>query len=100
MWEVASGPGPMSPPYLKDYANVYNSSLNWAALKHDIISENLRPKIPENTPPGFAELMQECWRGNPKERPSFEVVAQRLASLAGTRYTPAIANYTQLRSTN
>ncbi|RIA83146.1 hypothetical protein C1645_787009, partial [Glomus cerebriforme] len=57
MWELTTG--------CKPFANV----------KHDIhlvykILDGIRPKITENTPKCYADLMKSCWDPDPKKRPS------------------------------
>lgn len=46
-----------------------------------VVQKGLRPQIPPNTPPALAELMQECWRRNPQERPSFEQLKARMETI-------------------
>ncbi|RIA83142.1 hypothetical protein C1645_475478 [Glomus cerebriforme] len=57
MWELTTG--------CKPFANV----------KHDInlvykILDGERPKITEDTPECYADLMKSCWNSDPKKRPS------------------------------
>ena len=40
-----------------------------------------RPKCPKRWPPALRNLVQQCWREEPSERPSFGEVATRLESL-------------------
>ena len=67
MWELTTG--------CKPFANV----------KHDIhliykILDGERPKITEDTPECYANLMKSCWDPDPKKRPSIETIASLLYS--------------------
>ncbi len=44
----------------------------------DVIDNDKRPPLPENTPPRLAKLIQECWDGNPKKRPYFSEILNEL----------------------
>jgi serine/threonine protein kinase len=48
-----------------------------------IINEGLRPTIPESCPTEYANLIKRCWHPNPKQRPSFEEIADELNVLLG-----------------
>ncbi|KAL6063525.1 Dual specificity protein kinase [Balamuthia mandrillaris] len=37
----------------------------------DVIDNHIRPPIPENLLPSLKNLIECCWNGNPKKRPSF-----------------------------
>jgi serine/threonine protein kinase len=39
---------------------------------------NLTPPIPKNCIPLLRQLMEMCWRRNPEQRPSFEVIWELL----------------------
>ncbi|PKC61876.1 kinase-like protein [Rhizophagus irregularis] len=54
LWEISSG----RPPFSQDYA-----------LAVQIICLNLREKPIESTPPGYQQLYEKCWNGEPKSRP-------------------------------
>ncbi|RIA91092.1 kinase-like domain-containing protein, partial [Glomus cerebriforme] len=61
MWELTTG--------CKPFANI----------KHDIhlvykILDGERPKITEDTPECYADLMKSCWDPNPKKRPSIKKI--------------------------
>jgi len=51
-------------------------------IKQAIIDDGLRPTVPDGTPDDFAQLMQECWRKSPTERPPFTDIYDRLAAMA------------------
>ncbi|PKY27870.1 kinase-like protein [Rhizophagus irregularis] len=61
MWELTTG--------CKPFSNI----------KHDVqlickILDGLRPKITEDTPKCYANLMKKCWDPNPKKRPSIKKI--------------------------
>ncbi|XP_077990051.1 uncharacterized protein LOC144444493 isoform X2 [Glandiceps talaboti] len=46
-----------------------------------MVSEGYRPNLndlPEDCPPLLAAIMEECWDENPRNRPSFEEILQRI----------------------
>jgi sterile alpha motif and leucine zipper-containing kinase AZK len=43
-----------------------------------VVYENLRLKIPENCPELLSQLMQDCWKADPAERPDFKTIVSRL----------------------
>ena len=47
-------------------------------LQPKIIEEDLRPIIPDTTPPPFAELIKDCWKKNPDLRPKTSNILERL----------------------
>ena len=57
------------------------SELNEFQVITGVLTENLRPEIPENCLPEYAELMKQCWAKNPEERPSFDVVLRILKQI-------------------
>ncbi len=58
MWEVGTGEKPHSNrPYDK-------------GLILDILEKDLRPKIPEEMPECYANLIRNCWCKNPRKRPT------------------------------
>lgn len=42
------------------------------------ISEGFRPKIDEIVPDCYRELIEDCWSQDPKERPTFDEIVDRL----------------------
>lgn len=44
-------------------------------------SNGMRPAIPPATMPLLRDLIQDCWAGEPKERPTFVAVLERLAAI-------------------
>ena len=48
-----------------------------------VMVRGLRPDIPPHTPPAFADLIRDCWRPVPDQRPSFTALVPRLEALYG-----------------
>ncbi|KAH9650125.1 protein kinase domain-containing protein [Citrus sinensis] len=65
MWEIITGEEP--------YANMH-----CGAIIGGILSNTLRPQIPERCDPEWRKLMEECWSFNPAARPSFTEITNRL----------------------
>jgi len=42
---------------------------------------NRRPTIRRNTPPSLLRLIEECWCGNPSERPEMTLITKRLEKI-------------------
>ncbi|RIB09274.1 kinase-like domain-containing protein [Gigaspora rosea] len=59
MWEISSG------------RPIYSDREHDVRLKLEII-DGLRPKIAENTPKCYEELMKKCWDKDPNKRPTVE----------------------------
>ncbi|KAG9456218.1 hypothetical protein H6P81_000726 [Aristolochia fimbriata] len=69
MWELLTGEEP--------YAD-----LHYGAIIGGIVSNTLRPAVPEPCDPEWRHLMENCWASEPVERPSFTEVASKLRSMA------------------
>ncbi|XP_071722119.1 uncharacterized protein [Rutidosis leptorrhynchoides] len=69
MWEILTGEEP--------YAN-----LHCGAIIGGIISNTLRPPIPEHCDTEWIKLMEECWSVDPQERPSFTEITNRLRAMS------------------
>ena len=72
MWELTTG--------CKPFANV----------AHDLelifeIFGGKRPKITEDTPECFANLMKSCWDSDPKKRPSITKISETLNSWSNSK---------------
>ncbi|GLT68578.1 hypothetical protein SLA2020_407930 [Shorea laevis] len=65
LWEILTGEEP--------YA-----SMHCGAIIGGIVSNTLRPPIPERCDPEWRKLMEECWSFDPAGRPSFTEIANRL----------------------
>ncbi|ONK78913.1 uncharacterized protein A4U43_C01F940 [Asparagus officinalis] len=71
MWELLTGEEP--------YAD-----LHYGAIIGGIVSNTLRPPIPEACDPEWRSLMEQCWAAEPSERPNFSDIANRLRSMAAS----------------
>lgn len=69
MWELLTGEEP--------YAD-----LHYGAIIGGIVSNTLRPSVPEGCDPQWRSLMELCWSAEPSERPSFTMIANELRSMA------------------
>ncbi|KAL2465588.1 Protein kinase superfamily protein with octicosapeptide/Phox/Bem1p domain [Abeliophyllum distichum] len=69
MWELLTGEEP--------YAD-----LHYGAIIGGIVSNTLRPLLPESCNPDWRSLMERCWSSEPSERPSFTEIANELQSMA------------------
>ncbi|GMH40847.1 hypothetical protein BSKO_08751 [Bryopsis sp. KO-2023] len=52
--------------------------LSTADVLYGLMSGNLRPEIPSNCEPFWAELMMRCWSQDPVDRPSFAQITKDL----------------------
>jgi len=50
------------------------------AVAMGVVNRGLRPPFPASTPPRFQALVEACWQGDPRRRPSFKAM---LASRGG-----------------
>ncbi|XP_020573767.1 uncharacterized protein LOC110020120 isoform X2 [Phalaenopsis equestris] len=71
MWELLTGEEP--------YAD-----LHYGAIIGGIVSNTLRPAVPDSCDPEWGALMEQCWAAEPTERPSFTEIANRLRSMAAS----------------
>ncbi|XP_072963702.1 uncharacterized protein [Typha angustifolia] len=71
MWELLTGDEP--------YAD-----LHYGVIIGGIVSNTLRPQVPESCDPEWRSLMEQCWSTEPSDRPSFTVIASRLRSMAAS----------------
>ncbi|KAL6062440.1 putative serine/threonine-protein kinase drkA, variant 2 [Balamuthia mandrillaris] len=46
-----------------------------------VSKDGLRPVIPTACPPQLAELMRDCWKEDPAQRPSFSEILERLRTM-------------------
>lgn len=51
---------------------------NLPAFMHQVIDLHVRPEIPAGCGSSLRDLMVECWSPNPKDRPSFAVICDKL----------------------
>ena len=59
LWEIAS----RQPPF---------KNLSGLQVSMEVLNNDLRPKIPKNTPEAYVKLMKKCWDREPSKRPSFK----------------------------
>ncbi|XP_015893672.2 uncharacterized protein LOC107427772 isoform X1 [Ziziphus jujuba] len=69
LWELLTGEEP--------YAD-----LHYGAIIGGIVSNTLRPAIPESCDLEWKSLMESCWSSEPSERPSFTEIANHLRAMA------------------
>ncbi|XP_010265709.1 PREDICTED: uncharacterized protein LOC104603386 [Nelumbo nucifera] len=69
MWELLTGEEP--------YAD-----LHYGAIIGGIVSNTLRPAVPDYCDPEWRSLMEKCWSSETSERPSFTEIANMLRSMA------------------
>ncbi|PIN08645.1 Tyrosine kinase [Handroanthus impetiginosus] len=69
MWELLTGEEP--------YAD-----LHYGAIIGGIVSNTLRPPVPESCDPAWRALMERCWSSEPSERPNFTEIANELRAMA------------------
>ncbi|XP_059632219.1 uncharacterized protein LOC132274888 [Cornus florida] len=69
MWELLTGEEP--------YANMH-----CGAIIGGIVSNTLRPPIPERCDTEWRKLMEECWSPDPAARPSFTEITNRLRDMS------------------
>ncbi|KAL0918329.1 hypothetical protein M5K25_010333 [Dendrobium thyrsiflorum] len=69
MWEIITGEEP--------YANMH-----CGAIIGGIISNTLRPPIPEHCDADWRKLMEQCWSADPSQRPSFTEITNSLRSMS------------------
>ncbi|KAJ6703105.1 KINASE SUPERFAMILY WITH OCTICOSAPEPTIDE/PHOX/BEM1P DOMAIN-CONTAINING PROTEIN [Salix viminalis] len=71
MWEILTGEEP--------YAN-----MQFGAIIGGIVSNTLRPPLPEHCDTGWRTLMEECWASHPEARPSFTEITDRLRNMSAS----------------
>lgn len=81
MWELLTGEEP--------YAD-----LHYGAIIGGIVSNTLRPPVPDPCDPDWTSLMEWCWAAEPSERPSFTQIANELRSMA-SKIPPKGQNHQQ-----
>ncbi|KAL6603065.1 hypothetical protein ACP70R_043426 [Stipagrostis hirtigluma subsp. patula] len=72
LWELLTGEEP--------YAD-----LHYGVIIGGIVSNTLRPQVPDSCDPEWRSLMEQCWATEPSERPSFTEIANRLRSMAASQ---------------
>lgn len=59
----------------------YDNQYQYIRLKNEIIYNELRPTIPNDTPPLFQSLIYHCWRSAPDDRYTCNQIISTLCSL-------------------
>ncbi|GIL95435.1 hypothetical protein Vretimale_1455, partial [Volvox reticuliferus] len=60
-------------------------------LLQTIIADGVRPPWPDGTPVWYQSLASRCWAGNPKQRPSFRRIGDKLAEASSAAGANAAA---------
>ena len=55
-----------------------DAGLSLVAITHSVVTEGLRPDIPDYVPRSLKALVEECWDANPEARPYFPEIFDRL----------------------
>jgi len=58
-----------------------HKNLSQAAIISGVAQQNIRPPIPADCPPAYAQLMRDCWESDPQKRPSFADILTRLEGM-------------------
>jgi len=67
---------------------VLSRELPWASVAHPrevfirVVLNDLRPDIPIDAPEDMANMVRACWAGEPKARPTFSTIMERIESNA------------------
>ncbi|XP_010548241.1 PREDICTED: serine/threonine-protein kinase STY17-like isoform X2 [Tarenaya hassleriana] len=69
LWELLTGELPYS----------YLTPLQAAV---GVVQKGLRPKVPKNTHPKLAELLEKCWQQDATQRPDFSEIIEMLQQIA------------------
>ncbi|XP_010426143.1 PREDICTED: uncharacterized protein LOC104711159 isoform X2 [Camelina sativa] len=72
LWELFTGEEPYT-------------DLHYGAIIGGIVSNTLRPPIPDFCDMDWKLLMERCWSAEPSERPSFTVIVNELRSMGTTK---------------
>ncbi|KAI3941216.1 hypothetical protein MKX01_029790 [Papaver californicum] len=71
MWELLTGEEPYD-------------DLHYGAIIGGIVSNTLRPAVPESCDADWRSLMERCWSADPAERPSFTEIVNQLRIIAAS----------------
>ena len=81
-WELASCKVPFE-EFMEHSRFFVNGKIKLQDLKRAIIEEHLRPTIPPETPPFFADLIKACWDVDISKRPSSKTILEILGRELG-----------------
>jgi serine/threonine protein kinase len=71
-------------PFMEDYWERFcerSGRFDEMACIDAIVSDSLRPLVPDSAPERFARLMRRCWVHEPAARPKFAVIVNELSEL-------------------
>ncbi len=71
LWEILTRRTP--------YQGMIRASNHLKAIQD--IANGMRPEIPAQCPPRYAQLMQACWNADPNKRPTFQEIVDVLLEL-------------------
>lgn len=64
-----------------DRSHVGDDMLSPMQIAFKVVTENLRPEIPEKCPENFAEIMRRCWHHDTEERYSIVQLVEALEAM-------------------
>ncbi|KAL3629636.1 hypothetical protein CASFOL_026858 [Castilleja foliolosa] len=76
------------------------ADLHYGAIIGGILSNTLRPPVPDSCDPDWRALMERCWSAEPSERPNFTDIANELRAMATNKPSPRGQAQQQLPSNN
>jgi serine/threonine protein kinase len=77
MWEILTRRAPY-----QDGVAVVITPANMIKLVKNIMERDVRPRLPDNTPPGLASLINACWAATPETRPAPDEILFALEKLS------------------
>ena len=63
------------------FDGILNNCRDLREFNRLVIEENLRPKLKKISCPSTKKLIEDCWHGDPAQRPSFEEIYQRILGI-------------------
>uniref|UniRef100_M8BD21 Serine/threonine-protein kinase CTR1 n=1 Tax=Aegilops tauschii TaxID=37682 RepID=M8BD21_AEGTA len=89
LWELLTGEEPYADLHYGVIIGGYTISHTLVeitcAVDGGIVSNTLRPQVPDSCDPEWRSLMEQCWATEPSERPSFTQIAVRLRAMAASQ---------------
>jgi len=55
--------------------------MNGVQVSVAVVTQGLRPSLPDDCPVEISKLVTDCWDANPDLRPSFEEISSRIKSM-------------------
>lgn len=87
LWELLA----KNPPY---------TDLTQEQLIFAVVQEGMRPEIDDHYPPKYAELIKECWKQNPVDRPNFKEIIKHLKMMLIQLQKDTSMNFENLRDSD